>query len=305
MKDTRHTSIWSPRHWPLWLLLGFVRLLVLLPLPVQLMLGRQLGKLAGLSKKRVHIARVNMSACFPEKSATEIDALVDKHFASLGMGIFELASCWWMSDRRLQGRVKITGMDILREAFAKNKGVILLTAHFTTLEIGGRFMSMSISDIPRHAMYRPNENPVIQKLMFSSRAKRLGNPIGKDDVRKMLRALRKKELVWYAADQNYGGKGRVFAPFFNVPASTNAATSKMAAITGALVLPFSVKRISDNGYYELNIMPALENYPSGDDQKDATRTNKIIEDWVREVPEQYLWIHRRFKTRPEGEGEFY
>jgi len=301
----KNNSLWSPRYWGLWATLALLRLLVFLPLSVQLRLGRQLGQLVWLSKRRTHIARVNLQRCFPDKDAPEIEALIKAHYASLGMALFETASSWWMSDKRLEKRIKFFGIERLLNANENKQAVILFTAHFTTVEMGGRFMSMKTGHIPGNVVYRPNENPVLQKVIFDNRQKHFAKPIGKDDIRSMLRALRKKEVVWYAPDQNYSGSYSAFAPFFGLPASTNTATSKLAEISDAVVLPFVLKRVSDEGYYELHVMEALENYPSGDEIADATRTNKIIEDWAYQYPEQYLWIHRRFKTQPEGEDSFY
>jgi KDO2-lipid IV(A) lauroyltransferase len=120
----------------------------------------------------------------------------------------------------------------------------------------------------------------------------------------MTRALKNRRAVWYAFDQNYGLKNSVFAPFFGIPAATNTATSRLAELTGAAVVPFVTRRLAD-GTYVQRIEPALQGFPSGDVQADAARLNVLIEGWVREAPEQYLWTHRRFKDRPDKEPRFY
>jgi KDO2-lipid IV(A) lauroyltransferase len=183
--------------------------------------------------------------------------------------------------------------------------VILLSAHFTTLEIGGRFLAMQAGDLPLNAMYRPNENPVLEHAIRDRRSARFGAPIGRDDVRAMLRALRKNGVVWYAFDQNYRRKHRVFAPFFGVPAATNTATSRLAQATGAAVVPFYTRRLPGTCRYVQRIDAPLEGFPGSDAEADAARLNALIEDWVRDAPEQYLWTHRRFRTRPRGEPKLY
>jgi KDO2-lipid IV(A) lauroyltransferase len=163
---------------------------------------------------------------------------------------------------------------------------------------------MHTAGLPLNAMYRPNENPALEDAIREWRGRRFGAPIGRDDVRGMLRALKNKEVVWYAFDQNFRHKHRVFAPFFGVPAATNTATSRLAQASGALVVPFFTRRLADGTYLQ-RLDPPLEGFPSGDPQADAVRLNALIEDWVREAPEQYLWTHRRFKTRPPGEAKVY
>ncbi len=219
--------------------------------------------------------------------------------------MFEFALGWWAPDAKLRDLVTMEGLEHLRAAFERGHGVILLSAHFTTLEIGGRFIAMQAGDLPLNAMYRPNENPVLERAIRDRRTRQFGTPIGRDDVRAMLRALRRNEAVWYAFDQNYRRKHRVFAPFFGVSAATNTATSRLAQTTGAAVVPFYTRRLPGTCRYVQRIDPALEGFPGDDAEADAARLNALIEGWVREAPEQYLWTHRRFRTRPRGEPKFY
>lgn len=282
-----------PRYWPTWMGLGLMRLFVLLPFRMQLACGRMLGRIAcGTLTRRRRIAEKNLKLCFPGLSAAERRRLLIEHFESLGQGVFETAFTWWAPDRRLEGLGQVEGLEHLARARAKGQGVILLSAHFTTLEIGCRLLLLRE---PFHPMYRRHENPLFEKVMRQSRERLSDNPIRRDDVRALLRSLRDGHAVWYAPDQAYRGKHAAAVPFFGVPAATNLATSRLARTSGAPVLPFFSLRLP-GGRYRLIIRAPLENFPSEDASADAARVNKIIEQTVREAPAQYLWVHRRFKA---------
>lgn len=299
-------SLQHPRHWPLWGAFGLLRAGTLFPLPLQRGLGRLFGLVfLLLGRRRARIARINIDLCFPELSEAERTTLIRRHFEAFGIGLFELGLCWWGSDRRLRRLVTVHGMEHLRNALERGKGVILLSAHFTTLEIGGRFLALQAgSDMPFNALYRPSEHPVMEHLVRGNRERVFGTPIPREDIRSMLRALRKGEAVWYASDQNFGHKGSVFASFFGTPAATNTATTRLASMTGAAVVPFFTRRLP-SGRYEQVIGPILDDFPGPSPKHDAERINRIIEDWVRQAPEQYFWTHRRFKDRPDGGPRFY
>ena len=307
MPDQPLLPLLAPRHWPTWLGAGLLRLLtVSLPVDALLALGRRLGGLSlHFAGRRREITAINVGLCLPTSSQAEQRDLVRRHFESLGIAVLEFCLGWWAADARLEHRVQVDGLDNLRAAFERGKGVILLSAHFTTLEIGGRFLAMHTRGLPLNAMYRRSDNPVLERVLRQRRRRQFGEPIGRDDVRAMLRALRSNEAVWYAFDQNYKGRNKVFAPFFGIPAATNTATSRLAEATGAAVVPFFTRRLPDGRGYLQRIDPPLADFPSGDLDADATRLNALIEGWVREAPEQYLWSHRRFKTRPKGEARFY
>lgn len=290
-------SLFAPRYWPTWLMVMPFTVLPFLPWRLQFACGRLIGRLARrLAHRRRAITAANLARCFPELSATEREHLLREHFEALGIGLIETALCWWAPDWRLRSRVEIEGTEHLKEAKKAGRGVIMLTAHFTTLELGGRFLAMQH---PVMAVYRPDKNPVINYLMHNRRKARTVDVIERDDVRKMLVSLRRKATIWYAPDQAYIRKGWVPAPFFGNPAPTNTATSRIAKSTGAAVIPFFVKRLA-NGCYRLKILPPLDQFPSGDHVADASRVNAVLEEGVREAPEQYLWSHDRFKefTRP-------
>jgi len=220
----------------------------------------------------------------------------------MGISFLEVVSGWWLSDRRLKNRVEIYGLEHLQTALDQGNGVILLSAHFTCLEIGGRLLSLYA---PFHVMYRSHENPVIELAMRYNRDHHFEKAIPRDNVREMIKSLKQGKAVWYASDQNYGHKNSVFADFFDVPAATNTATSRLAKITGATVIPFFPIRNSSGTGYTLNLLPPLDHFPTDDPIVDASRINRLIADQIRKAPEQYLWVHRRFKDRPAGEKNVY
>jgi KDO2-lipid IV(A) lauroyltransferase len=286
-----------PRNWPAWLGIGLSRALIVLPQPMLMGLGRMLGGLAlHLARQRAGIARRNIELCFPELDPAERERLLKAHFASLGRAAFEIPLAWWGSDRRLDGLGEVIGMENLQAAADEGKGVLLLSAHFSCLDIGGRFLSQRFRF---DAMYRPSNSPVVEHVMARSRARYCGTIIPRDAIKKLLRSLRAGHAVWYAPDQNTQRRKSVFVRFFGHLASTTPATHKLAQMTGARVVPFQTVRKADGSGYRLTLEPALEDFPSEDVEADTQRINDIIERWVREDPDQYLWIHRRFRTRPD------
>lgn len=274
-----------------------------LPYSIQILFGFIIGILLyilPLQKKR--IIRKNLDLCFPEKNNQEIRNLVLKNFVSLGMSLIEIAMSWWSSDNRLKKIVQIEGLEHLQSALQQGHGVILLSGHFTTLELGGRLLRQFTQF---HVMYREQKNPLFDIIMTRSRIRNYEKAIHRRDIKTFIQSLKENNAVWYAPDQNFGGNKKVFAPFFGIQAATNPATSRLAKIAKARVVPFFQIRLPGLQGYKLKILPALDNFPSGDVIKDTARINKVIEGAVRESPEQYLWAHRRFKDRPEGENYLY
>lgn len=291
---SRSPSLLHPRHWPTWIGVGLLRLTVLLPWPAIMAIGGAAGRLVYLfALRRRQIAEINLQLCFPEWGSEQRQRLIRDNFAAMGKGLMEIGMAWWWPQARLERRLLgVEGEENLPPD--DGLGTIFLTAHFSSLELSGRYLG---ARRPTHAMYRPNENPVIQALFERHRRAHTLGIIPRDDVRSMIRALRAGEGVWFAPDQNYGRKGKVFATFMGMPAATHTATSRFARASGARVIPFVLFR--EKTGYRLCIEPALEDFPSGDAQQDAQRINDIFSDWVRRAPEQYNWIHRRFKTRPD------
>jgi len=285
-----------PRYWPVWLGVGLFRLTVLLPYRLQLILGRALGRLLYLAlPRRRRVAAINLALCFPELDEAQRTRLVKEHFASLGCSAFEIPMSWWASDERLAPLCHLQGLEHLQAAAAKGRGVILLSGHLTDLEIGARLL---LPHARFHAMYRPQRNPVIEWVMAGSRERHCEKAISRYAAKGMIRSLREGHTVWYAPDQNANRKEGIFVEFFGVPASTNSGTARLAKMTGAPVVPFYVGRREDGSGYDLILEPPLTDFPSGDLHADTLRINRVIESHIRRSPAQYLWIHRRFRTRP-------
>ena len=291
-----NANLWSPRLWPAWIGFGLLRLLIMLPYPLVLRLGRGLGRLAyRVSPSRRHVAATNLRACFPELDAPQRDALLRRHFESLGISLFEMPMAWWKTDEALRGLAHVQGLENLLGALRTGRGVILLSAHFTSLELTARLLALFA---PFHAMYRRYDNPVAEYVIGGARNRVTRNAIQSGNVRAMIRSLRQGHAVWYASDRNTQRTQAVFVEFFGHLATTNTAISRIPRATGALVVPFhGIRRAGGDGY-DVIIEPALAGFPTSDIVADLRRTNRLIEGWIRSHPEQYLWIHRRFRLRP-------
>jgi len=280
-----------------------LRTILTLPFSTQVWLGSLLGTLSSkLSKKWRITAEKNISAVFPELPKSEQQSLLQHHFHSLGIGFIEMGNAWWGKSDQLKQRVSIDGLEHLDNALKHGNGVILLSAHFTTLEIGGRLLSLFR---PLHAMYREQDNPIFNRAMISGRNSFLQSIIKKQDLRGMLRILKKNQIIWYAMDQNSSDSSAVFTHFFDIPCSTTTATSKLARHSGAAVIPFTTERISLDNRYHLVIHPPLNDFPSNDLTSDTQQIMDHFEREIRKIPEQYLWIHRRFKNQPDRYLPFY
>lgn len=256
-----------------------------------------------LAPKRRKIAEVNLQLCFPDKDAAWREQLLHDSFDSIGVSLLETALAWWGNERKLRPLGHVRGLENLQQAVDSGKGVLLLSAHFISPEVGGRFLSMRMRF---NAMYRSSNNALMDHTILTQRQRRLEHLYSRKDVRGMIRSLRRGEIVWYATDQNSARKESVFVDFFAIKASSNTATARLSKMTGAAVVPFFTSRRASGDGYDVRIEPALDNYPSGDMEADTQRINDIVEGWVREHPDQYLWTHRRFRTRPDrNEPPFY
>jgi len=292
-----------PRFWLLWLGLGLLWLVAQLPYKVLLVLGRGLGGLMyHLASSRRKIAARNLELCFPQMPAAEREALLKENFASTGMTFFEMAIAWWWPAERMRRLGSIEGLEHLRQAEADGQGVILMALHFTTLEIGGALLALEQG---MYGMYRPHKNPLFDYVQRCGREQRLLGAIERDEVRGMLKLLRAGGIVWYAPDQDYGAQRSIFVPLFGVQAATVTATSKFARMGRARVIPFTQQRLPNGQGYRVVVHPALDNFPTDNEEADCLRINQWVEQAVSQCPEQYLWAHRRFKTRPEGEPKLY
>ncbi len=299
VETTSEKQFLHPRYWLTWLGLGCLWLLVKLPWRAQMWLGKQFGLLMYHTlPQRRFICCVNLELAFPDLNTEQRKQLSRKHFISLGRGVLELGQSWWGNIGKLNRQTQIEGMAYLETALQRG-GVVLLSAHFTSLELGGRLLAQHH---PLHVIYRPHQNPLIESRTTTLRAKRYGKAIPRDNIRDMIRSLQQGHAVWYAQDQNFNRKNGIFAPFFGIPAATNTATSRLAKLGKAQVVPFFTVR-TETGYL-LRFLPALENFPSDSILDDTIRINDIIEQQVREFPAQYLWTHRRFKDLPEGGNRY-
>jgi KDO2-lipid IV(A) lauroyltransferase len=293
----------GPRYWATWIGLGFLRLVELLPFPQLLAVGRGLGHLARrLPLPYVRIARRNIELCLPELPAPERAALLNRHFASLGVGVLESAMTWWSTDERINALSRVDGLEHLDAALARGKGAILLTAHFTTLQIGARILN---NRYPINLLYRPTKNELIAHVSGGSFSRQARAAIRHNDVRGMISALKRNEVVWYASDQSYRNKGAMMVPFFGHPAATNVFTSRLADMTGAAVLYFSSERLPGTNGWRAVVHPPFTDWPSGDALADTLRYNACIEAQVRQMPDQYWWIHRRFKGLTPDYPDYY
>ena len=297
-----HPSFYGPRYWPTWLGLGFFHLLAIIPMTIGLGFGRLVGDLFFyVARSRRPIAEVNIAQCFSELSAAEQRKLVREIMRSIGKAIVEASVALWGPARQLKKRYTITGVEHIEAAREKGQGVLLVGCHHTTLEAAGRIMSFHFK---YDTLYRKDPNPLLAYKLVSARERFTGTSIVRANTRQLIRSLLDGNVVWYAPDQDYGAKYSVFAPFFGVQAASIVGTARVAKLGNALVMPLTHYRDEKN-HYHVVIGAPLENYPTGDDIADATRINHLFETAIARHPDQYLWVHRRFKTRPEGEPDLY
>ena len=293
----------GPSYWALWFGLGILRLSAFLPYPVMQKFSRGLGQLVyKVLPKRRRIAETNIRLCLPQLNEDEIQQLVRGAFDSAAMSFFETALAWWGSDRRLEKMVRFEGTENIEEAKSLGKGIIMLGGHYTTLEISGRLLTYYMKDF--HPVYMAAKNKLYNTVMINSRERSISTLLENRDMRKIIATLKEGKAIWYAPDQDFGRDASVFAPFMGVQTATIIATARLAKLSGAAVVPFYSERL-EKGQYLIRFGKMFDNFPSGDDVADATKINQAIEEQVKRTPEQYLWLHRRFKTRPDGEPGIY
>lgn len=290
-----------PRYWLTWSGLGVLWLIVQLPYPALHFLGSLMGKLSRpFLKKREQIATRNIDLCFPEMTPLARSQMVSKNFVSLGLGLMETGMAWFWSDARVRKWFDVEGIENLTN---ETRGVMVLGVHFMSLELCGRIMGLCR---PMMATYRPHNSPLLEWVQTKGRMRSNKAMINRRNLHGFVNALKAGEAVWFAPDQDYGPKGSVFAPFFSVKnAATTNGTYALSKLTGANLITLSMIRRSDKKGYHMYISRPLPDFPDGGKIVVAGYINKIIEGEIRRAPEQYLWMHRRFKTRPEGENSFY
>jgi Kdo2-lipid IVA lauroyltransferase/acyltransferase len=297
------TRFWGPKYWPTWLLMLWFRITALLPWRVAVGAHKRIGSVAGvLQRRRRRVVRRNLDICFPQLSSAEISALTSQHFENVGAFIAETAIAWFGNVDRLRHLYRVDGAEHLQSAIGRGKGVLLFSGHFTALEI---CVPMIKPLVPLFAfMFRKRGNPLLNEIQRRGRRRAAHISVANDDVRSLLRMLGKNAVVWYAADRASVDFGTLL-PFFGEPAMTSTATSRLARVSGAAIIPLFFCRLPGNSGYLLRFHAPLDDLPSSDEVRDTQRLTKVLEEFVRECPEQYFWIHRRFKGRPSELPEAY
>lgn len=296
----------GPRYWGTWLLVGLLRLGACLPYRPRVAAGVALGVMLRLMMPgRRRVARVNLELCFPELDKRARERLLSRHFRALGAGFIDMGVAWWGDGARIARVSRVHGMQHLEHALAEGHGVILVSGHFTTMEMGVRLLTLFAPSPWLYSIYRRSKNRLFERVMLRGRSGQPAVMFPREEVRTMINALRAGMPVCFFPDQDHGSHHSVFVPFCGVPAATVRSTARLARRTGARVVPYFQHRLPGTRGYELEVLPALENFPSGDDERDAARVSALIEAAVRHHPHEYLWIHRRFKTRPAGAADVY
>lgn len=286
---------------PTYLLVFFLWLLHWLPLPLLRLLGAGLGRLFyWFGRDRRMVAATNLSLCFPEKSVSEIDALVRRHFVVFACSVLDRTLCWWAPKARLERLIRISGVEHLTDP--GGRPVIMLSPHFVGLDAGATRISMFV---PGCSVYSRQKNPVLDKLLYNGRGRFTDVVLlsRQDGLRKIIKAMKDGFRFYYLPDMDFGPKESIFVPFFGVQAATIPALSRIVRLTGACVVP-CIAHMRPNGY-EVEVMPPWENFPGESVEADTLFMNRFIESQVLRMPEQYFWLHKRFKTRPPGEQRFY
>ncbi len=293
----------GPRQWPAWLGIGLAAALARLPWPLQRALGRALGwVLPVLVPERRRIAARNLALCFPELDGKQQAALLRQSFVALGIGLFEFARAWWGGVAPMRKGLQVEGLEHLEAARAGRRGVIVVSGHFTTLEMAARLMC---DYAPLAGMYRPHDQGAMEWAVKRGRLRYASAMFTREELRPALKHLKQGGLLWFAPDQDTRRGDSVFVPFFNRPAYSLTSTHQLARLSGAAVIAFSHVRRDDGGY-TLKLSPAFADFPTNDATADTARVMAAIEAMVRAVPSQYLWIHRRFKRQPDGgKGDLY
>ena len=287
----------------MWLGLGLLRVVCWLPHGGLLAVGRLLGRITfHLAGTRGAIVKRNLRLCFPDMSDEERETLARRHFEALGISLMETGLGRWASDEHLAGLTTIDGVEHVLDAVNAGRGVILLSAHFTTLELSGRVLKLHIP--PFDAVYRKNRSKFITEVLRTGRERSAAETIEKNDIKTMVRSLRQGRVVWYAPDQSYRRKGAEVIPFFGVPSMHTTATSSLARLGKAVTIPYFPQRLA-NGRYRLRILEPLKDFPSDDLVADTKQYVGVLEEHIRRCPEQYFWIHRKFKGLPESYPDYY
>ena len=271
------------------------------PTRTRLRWGRLLGWLTPrLMRSRAHIVRTNLRLCFPDLADPEREALLHRHFYLLAQSIIDRGLIWFGTPERVEQTVKISGLEHFDAMLQADRKILILAPHFVGLDAAGSRLTMHSKRTA--TFYTPSSDPDVDALMQEGRSRFNESFLisRKDGIRGLIRLLRQGIPVYYLPDMDFGPKGAVFVPFFGVPAATLPSTAQIAQSWNAAVLPIVSNLDLETGVYNVRVLPPIADFPGNDDPTAATtRINRLIEDWVREDPAQYYWVHRRFKTRPD------
>lgn len=302
-KKHKNRPLWHPALILSWLVAALLFCLSLLPMSWKQSLGEKLGRLLSKKLKSRHkVVKKNIANCFPELSEAQQSKLVDDTFIACTTGFLETTHAWWRDVTPYVDNLIITGKEHLEAAQQSDKGILLLGGHFSIFDLA---LPLFASQLRKPGyMYRPNDNPVIDHIIERGRRRHYGiRGFDKRRLKDMIQFLKEGGEVWYAADQDFGRKCEVFVPFFGINTGCITAPSWIARESGALVIQVSQFRHA-NGQYEISFSPILENFGQ-DPEQDARDWNAHLEAAIRRHPDQYLWLHKRFKTRKPGDQPFY
>jgi Kdo2-lipid IVA lauroyltransferase/acyltransferase len=302
-KKNKFRPVWHPALWPTWIVVFILFCLSLLPMSTKQSWGEKLGRLLHKKLKgRTKVAKKNIAGCFPELSDAEQAKLVEDTYVACSRGFLETTHSWWRDVSPYVNNLIITGKEHLDEAQSRGKGLLLLGGHFSIFDLALPFFAAQLNK-PGY-MYRPHDNPVIDRMIERGRRRHYGiQGYSKRHLKGMIEFMKEGGSVWYAADQDFGSKGTEFVNFFGVNTGCITAPSWIARESGASVLQVSQFR-HPNGQYEIAFSPIMEDFGE-DDSKDAQDWNTHLEAAIRRFPDQYLWLHKRFKTRKAGDAPFY
>jgi Kdo2-lipid IVA lauroyltransferase/acyltransferase len=292
----------APRYWATWMTLGCMRVAAWLPLPLIVVLGSAVGTTAAwLAGKRRRIAEVNLRIAFPGCGAAEIRRLSRASIRNFIIGMLEIGLAWW-SPRRVLAMTDVQGLEHLDSVRSRGLGAMLLTAHFTCIEIG---LPVLAARTTLQAMYKRPHNAVMDWFMERHRSEFTAVIADNDSPISLVRGLSKGHAMWYAPDQDFRGKDTLFVPLFGVEATALTAPARIASMAQVPVIPALLRRKPWGRGYVLTLLPPLRDFPRGDEYEDALTVNRAIEDLIRQNPEQYLWVHKRYKRRRDGARELY
>ncbi|HEA53337.1 hypothetical protein LCGC14_0626970 [marine sediment metagenome] len=295
--------LWHMRLWPSWVLVFTLYLLSFLPMAAKQQLGKRLGRLLEARlKSRARVADCNLATCFPEMSNEARKQLVQDSFIACSRGFLESTHAWWRDMSLYCDAAEVQGLEHLIDARSKGKGVLLIGGHYSIFDFALPLVACHLKN-PGY-VYRANKNPVIDRMIENGRRRHFGiRPFAKRELRPMVSFLKKGGEIWFACDQDFGGKTELFVPFFGVDTGCITSPSYIAKVSGASVMCVSHLRMPHGGY-RVVFSPVQVEF-GADKQKDTEVWNRYIENTIREQPDQYLWLHKRFKTRPKGAGNVY